>query len=235
MKDLLRLTKAEIVLLEAITLTSGYLIGHPLEQAFSWGNFWSSLAGTSFLALGSGALNQIQEREEDAAMERTRDRPLPSGRIPLSRAIALVAVLFVAGSIILWSVSGSLLLLGALAVGSYNGLYTLWWKRKLAFAAIPGAIPGAMPILMGFQAAVFGNHEFDLGTSELNGMIGVDIRSSGADKRCEPEDPSEKLGQHVVRTSGDCRRVIRFHDQHSIAPPAQPIGPRRYVSLSLSL
>jgi protoheme IX farnesyltransferase len=154
MKDLLRLTKAEIVLLEAITLTSGYLIGHPLEQAFSWGNFWSSLAGTSFLALGSGALNQIQEREEDAAMERTRDRPLPSGRIPLSRAIALVAVLFVAGSIILWSVSGSLLLLGALAVGSYNGLYTLWWKRKLAFAAIPGAIPGAMPILMGFQAAV---------------------------------------------------------------------------------
>ncbi len=44
-------------------------------------------------------------------------------------------------------------LLGALAVFSYNVLYTLWWKRKYAFAAVPGAIPGALPILMGYVAA----------------------------------------------------------------------------------
>lgn len=153
-KDLLRLTKAEIVLLEVITLIAGYLIGHPVDQAFSWPVFVNSLVGTSLLALGSGALNQIQEHKEDATMDRTRDRPIPSGRIPLRYAWPLALGLLASGAVFLAQVSPTLLMLGVAAVVSYNGLYTLWWKRKLAFAAIPGAIPGALPILMGFQAAV---------------------------------------------------------------------------------
>jgi protoheme IX farnesyltransferase len=154
LKDVLRLTKAEIVLLEVITLVAGYLIGHPLEKAFDWAAFLYTLTGTSLLALGSGALNQIQEHKEDASMERTRDRPIPSGRIPLKWAWTLSLCLLLSGALLLSQVSISLLALGLAAVASYNGLYTMWWKRRLAFAAIPGAIPGALPILMGFQAAV---------------------------------------------------------------------------------
>lgn len=153
-KDLLRLTKSEIVLLEAITLAAGFFIGQTLEAPVQWMRFFYLFTGVSALALGSGALNQIQERNEDSQMDRTKDRPLPSGRISLRLALVVTGLLFIYGCITLSFVSQSVLFLGILAVVSYNGLYTMWWKRKLAFAAIPGAIPGALPILIGYQAAV---------------------------------------------------------------------------------
>ena len=153
-KDLLQLTKAEIVLLEVITLIAGFLIGQSLEVPIPGMRFLLVIVGVSALALASGALNQIQEREEDSQMKRTQSRPLPAGRISLPIALCIVASLFLAGTLCLLNVSRSVVILGWLAVVSYNGLYTLWWKRKLAFAAIPGAIPGALPILIGFQAAV---------------------------------------------------------------------------------
>ncbi len=153
-KDILRLTKAEIVLLEVITLAAGYFIGQPLERPILWSAFTFTFLGVGALALGSGALNQIQEHREDAMMERTRSRPIPSGRISLGLAWTISIALFASGCFFLSLVSVPVLALGILAVVSYNGLYTMWWKRKLAFAAVPGAIPGSLPILIGFQAAV---------------------------------------------------------------------------------
>ena len=153
-RDLLKLTKAEIVLLEVITLAAGFFIGHSLENPIDWIVFANTLCGTGFLALGSGALNQIQEHQEDALMDRTKSRPIPSGRISLPLAWTVSIALFAAGVVLLQLVSLKVLALGLAAVISYNGLYTLWWKRKMAFAAIPGAIPGALPILIGFQAVV---------------------------------------------------------------------------------
>jgi protoheme IX farnesyltransferase len=153
-RDLLKLTKAEIVLLEVITLAAGFFIGHSLENPIDWIVFANTLCGTGCLALGSGALNQIQEHREDALMDRTKSRPIPSGRISLPLAWTVSIALFAAGIVLLQLVSLKVLALGLAAVISYNGLYTLWWKRKMAFAAIPGAIPGALPILIGFQAVV---------------------------------------------------------------------------------
>ena len=153
-KDLLNLTKSEIVLLEAITLAAGFFIGHTLESPINWLRFFYLMIGVSALALGSGALNQIQERDEDSQMDRTKNRPLPTGRISLRLAQAVVGTLFILGCICTWQVSKPVLILGVIAVISYNGLYTMWWKRKMAFAAIPGALPGALPILIGYQAAV---------------------------------------------------------------------------------
>jgi len=158
-KDLLILTKAEIVLLEVITLAAGYFIGHPLERPVDWLNFFFTFLGVGALALGSGALNQIQEHEEDARMERTQSRPIPSGRISLSAAWAVSILLFAAGIFLLSLISIPVLVLGIAAVVSYNGLYTLWWKRRFAFAAVPGAIPGSLPVLIGFQAAVADLHD----------------------------------------------------------------------------
>lgn len=152
-KDLLNLTKSEIVLLEAITLVAGYYIGQPTDTPFDWLRFLYTLVGVSALALGSGALNQIQERDEDSQMNRTRNRPLPSGRISLRLAASLAVILFLIGTLLLSLVSVPALALGVVAVISYNGLYTMWWKRKMAYAAIPGAIPGAIPILIGYVAA----------------------------------------------------------------------------------
>jgi len=153
-KDILQLTKFEIIFFEMITIAAGFFIGHPLEHAIEWPQFLLTFFGVSFIGLASGALNQIQERKRDAQMRRTQNRPLPSGRIPVAFAGSLVLCLLVVGFLFLSWVSTSVLLLGVLAVVSYNGFYTLWWKRKMAFAAIPGAIPGSLPILIGFQAAV---------------------------------------------------------------------------------
>ena len=168
-RDLLSLTKSEIVLLEAITLAAGFFIGQTLERPVDWPLFFLLLAGVSCLALGSGALNQIQERKEDSQMDRTRSRPLPSGRLPLALAITVTVALFLIGIVCLCFVSMSVLTLGILAVVSYNGLYTLWWKRKMAYAAIPGAIPGALPILIGFQGAV--NNLLDVRGYYLFGIL----------------------------------------------------------------
>jgi protoheme IX farnesyltransferase len=153
-RDLFRLTKAEIIILEVITLVAGFLIGHSLEQPINLRIFILVIVGVSALGLGSGTLNQIQEREEDSQMNRTKDRPLPSGRISVITALCITNACFVIGAICLYQISLSVFALGIFAVISYNGLYTMWWKRKMAFAAIPGAIPGALPILIGFQAAV---------------------------------------------------------------------------------
>lgn len=152
-KDLLNLTKSEIVLLEAITLAAGYFIGQSIESPIDWARFWLTMIGVCSLALGSGALNQMQERGEDAQMERTKNRPLPSGRISVPLASSLIIFLFSLGVFSLYWVSIPVLALGIFAVISYNVLYTMWWKRRMAYAAVPGAIPGALPIFIGYVAA----------------------------------------------------------------------------------
>lgn len=147
------LAKSGIVTLVLISVLAGYLIGQPAETSFSWSQMLLTLVGVLFLASGSSALNQIQEQSIDAQMPRTAGRPLPSGRMHLKEALLFVGVSLVIGLSILLSLSQPLFYLGLAAAFSYNGLYTLWWKKRWAHAAIPGAIPGALPILMGHTAA----------------------------------------------------------------------------------
>jgi protoheme IX farnesyltransferase len=152
-RALQELAKSGIVTLVLISVLAGYLMGHPHEQDFSWSRMLATLGAILLLASGSSALNQIQERHLDANMKRTAKRPLPSGRLSLREAWAFVSICLVAGGVGLFALQPALGWLGLAAVISYNGLYTLWWKKNLAFAAVPGAIPGALPILMGYVAA----------------------------------------------------------------------------------
>ena len=147
------LAKSGIVALVLISVLGGYLCGHPFERPLDWLHLNKTLVGIFLLAAGSSALNQVQEMEVDARMPRTAKRPLPSGRISKFHALVFCFLTICGGISILSSLGQPLAWLGGTAVISYNGLYTLWWKRRWAFAAIPGAIPGALPILMGYAAA----------------------------------------------------------------------------------
>jgi protoheme IX farnesyltransferase len=147
------LSKSGIVALVLISVLGGYLAGQPFERPLSWARLALTLFGVMLLASGSSALNQVQERHEDAAMPRTARRPLPSGRITFGQAVAFVLICLIGGLAVLRYLGLPLALLGALAVISYNGLYTRWWKRRWSFAAVPGAVPGALPVLMGYAAA----------------------------------------------------------------------------------
>lgn len=147
------LSKSGIVTLVVISVLAGYLIGQPQEKTIDGVRLLLTLAGILLLASGSSALNQLQEAELDARMPRTAKRPLPSGRISKTQVVGFVLAGIIAGLAMLSQVSWAVFWLGVAAVISYNGLYTLWWKPKWAYAAVPGAIPGALPILMGYAAA----------------------------------------------------------------------------------
>jgi len=148
-KLLRELSKSGIVTLVLISVLSGFFIGHSFEQDIDWTRFLLTFFGILFLASGSSALNQVQEVEIDRRMPRTAGRPIPSGRISVGQALFFCGATIGLGLALLAILDLSLLVLGVIAVISYNGLYTLWWKRNHAFGAIPGAIPGALPIPMG--------------------------------------------------------------------------------------
>lgn len=153
LKDYLALSKSGIVALVLISVLGGFLSGYPLEISFDWLLFTKAFFGILLLASGSSALNQVQEIKIDLKMDRTANRPLPSGRLSKTEALIFVLVSLMGGGFLLWIISMKVFLMGVLAVISYNFLYTLWWKKNWAFAAIPGALPGALPILMGYTAA----------------------------------------------------------------------------------
>ena len=147
------LSKSGIVTLVLISVFAGYLIGQPHETSLDGFRLTFTLIGILFLSSGSSALNQLQEKDIDAQMPRTAGRPLPSNRMTVRSVQIFVGLHLLIGFAILLYLSPTLLGLGVLAVVSYNGLYTLWWKRRWAYAAVPGAIPGALPILMGHFSA----------------------------------------------------------------------------------
>lgn len=152
-KIIRELSKSGIVTLVLISVLAGYLIGQSPETELDLKRMSLTLLGILFLASGSSALNQLQERDIDAQMPRTAGRPLPSGRISIKTVIIFVGMTLIVGLTILYFLGPALFILGLIAIVSYNGLYTLWWKKHWAFAAVPGAIPGALPILMGCTAA----------------------------------------------------------------------------------
>lgn len=147
------LSKSGIVALVLISVLGGYLIGQSPQSSLSGSRLLITLLGILFLASGSSALNQYQERHIDAQMPRTSNRPLPSGRMGTRLVLTFIAVTILLGLTLLAQLGTELVVLGVLAVIFYNGLYTLWWKKHWAFAAVPGAIPGALPIYMGYVAA----------------------------------------------------------------------------------
>src|SRR5690606_9386936 len=133
----LSLSKSGIVTLVLISVLGGFLCGHPLEQAFSGWRLLTTLLGVLFLASGSSALNQYQEREIDARMPRTAKRPLPTQRLTPQQALAFAIGTLILGAGILLLLDRAVFALGLLAVFSYNVLYTGWWKKHWAYAAIP--------------------------------------------------------------------------------------------------
>ncbi len=153
LKVIKELSKSGIVTLVLISVLAGYLIGQSPETTLNWQRMGLTLLGILFLASGSSALNQYQERDIDGQMERTSKRPLPSGRIRPTTVLIFIGVTLTLGLSLLFYLDPMLFILGVLAVIFYNGLYTLWWKKYWAYAAVPGAIPGAIPILMGHTAA----------------------------------------------------------------------------------
>ncbi len=110
------------------------------------------IAGIFLLASGASAFNQYQEWPYDERMERTRRRPIPSRRISTAEALRFSMMFIIGGMLILLYFAPPVcFILGFVNLIWYNGIYT-WLKRKTAFAVVPGALTGAIPIFMGWTA-----------------------------------------------------------------------------------
>ena len=154
MKDYLELTKPRITLLILICTAVGYWFG--CGASFHWTILAHILLGTALLASGTSALNQWYEVESDAKMRRTRRRPLPAGRIKRRNGLAFGLLLSAAGYADLWYGTNLLAAaLGLFTLLSYLLLYTPLKQRSTACTTV-GAIPGAMPALIGYAAAGHG-------------------------------------------------------------------------------
>jgi protoheme IX farnesyltransferase len=109
--------------------------------------------GVLILASAASALNQLQEIPQDARMDRTKNRPLPSNILKPSDVLIFVITCLIAGCLLLYFFGSFLALsLGLFTILWYNGIYT-WLKKITAFAVIPGSITGAIPPVIGWTAA----------------------------------------------------------------------------------
>ena len=149
--DFLALTRPRVVLMVLVTTLVGFYLAS--SSVPDYVRLLQTLIGMALAAGGTLALNQYLERDVDARMERTRLRPLPDGRLQPPEALAFGAAITGAG--VLYLALGVNVLSGlvtAISVGSYLFLYTPL-KRKTSLCSVVGAIPGALPPVIGWGAA----------------------------------------------------------------------------------
>jgi len=149
--DVSELCKARITFMVLITTAVGFLLGWrgPINLLY----FVQTLCGTALAASGAAALNQVFEVELDARMRRTRNRPLPGRRMTVDEALIIGIFCSVAG--ILWlslAINFYAGILTAITIGTYVFVYTPL-KRITTLNTIVGAVPGALPPVIGWTAA----------------------------------------------------------------------------------
>jgi protoheme IX farnesyltransferase len=149
--DYMELLKGRLSFLVAFSSVFGYVLG--VNGGFDWLTMTMLFAGGFLISGSAGALNQIIEKDFDALMKRTANRPLPQGRLSVQEALVFAAITGALGTIILIQFTN--LLTTTLAIISmvlYSAVYTPM-KRVGPIAVAVGAIPGAMPPLLGWVAA----------------------------------------------------------------------------------
>ena len=160
------LTKPRIAFMLVLTSVAGFYLGS--KGNFDFVLLLNSVIGITLLAFGVATLNQVIERRTDALMTRTMNRPLPSGKISTAEALIFGLILTVSAEIYLaFLVNGLTAALGLIVIIGYVLLYTPLKTKTSASTAI-GAIPGALPPLMGWTSSA---NEITLGAWILFAML----------------------------------------------------------------
>jgi protoheme IX farnesyltransferase len=147
--DLKQLTKVGLSLSVVFSSVAGYLLAVDII------NFTTLLLlalGGFFMVGASNAFNQIIEKDTDAIMQRTKDRPLPTNRMSVNFALTIAILLTILGISILYSINPKTALFGAISIFLYTCAYTPL-KSVTPLAVFVGAIPGAIPFMLGWVAA----------------------------------------------------------------------------------
>ncbi|WP_017257046.1 heme o synthase [Pedobacter arcticus] len=151
-QDFKKLVKLRLTLLVVFSASICFLIGEHYEGSIHWVNWIKLIIGGFLVTSAANGFNEIIEKDLDKLMTRTADRPLPSEKMTTGQALVLSLIMGIAGTYLLGSLN---LLTGVLSVFSiflYAFVYTPM-KRKSPIAVFVGAIPGALPPLIGYVAS----------------------------------------------------------------------------------
>ena len=149
--DFVALTKPRLNSLVVVTTGVGYLAGR--VEGFDPVVFMHTTIGSALVAGGAAALNQVAERDLDERMTRTRDRPIPAGRLHPTESTWFAVLLAVAGlGQLAFGANPTAAIVALATLVSYVGIYTPS-KRRTHWAVLVGAVPGALPVVIGWAAA----------------------------------------------------------------------------------
>ena len=147
--DLKQLTKVGLSLSVVFSSVAGYLLA---VDVINYSTLFLLALGGFLMVGASNAFNQIIEKDTDAIMKRTQNRPLPTERMSINTALVIAILFTIAGLTILYSINAKTALFGAISIFLYTSVYTPL-KPVTPLSVFVGAIPGAIPFMLGWVAA----------------------------------------------------------------------------------
>ena len=161
-QDFKEITKAGLAISVLFSSIAGYLLGFSNDFPFSWNTLIMLIIGGYCMVGASNAFNQVIEKDLDALMDRTKNRPVPSGRMSINTALTIASILTLIGLVFLYIINPKTAMFGAISIFLYTCVYTPL-KTKTPLAVFVGAFPGAIPFMLGWVAAT-GNFGIEAGT-----------------------------------------------------------------------
>ncbi|WP_295675126.1 heme o synthase [uncultured Mucilaginibacter sp.] len=150
--DFSKLIKLRLTFLVVFSASISFLIGSKVNGDINWFNWGKLIVGGFLVTAAANCFNEIIEKDLDKLMKRTMDRPIPSGHMTTGQALVLGLFMGIAGTYLLGSLNIDTGLLSVFSIVLYAFVYTPL-KRKSPIAVFVGAIPGALPPLIGYVAA----------------------------------------------------------------------------------
>jgi protoheme IX farnesyltransferase len=160
--DFKEITKAGLAVSVLFSSIAGYLLGFDGEHPFRWSVLLMLMVGGYCMVGASNAFNQVIEKELDAMMDRTKNRPVPSGRMTPNVALFIASLLTIVGLILLYMINPKTAMFGAISIFLYTSVYTPL-KTMTPLSVFVGAFPGAIPFMLGWVAAT-GDFGIEAGT-----------------------------------------------------------------------
>lgn len=160
--DFKEITKAGLAVSVLFSSIAGYLLGFNDENPFQWSVLVMLIIGGYCMVGASNAFNQVIEKDLDALMDRTKNRPVPSGRMAPNTALLVASLLTIIGLGLLYAINPKSAMFGAISIFLYTSVYTPL-KTVTSLSVFVGAFPGAIPFMLGWVAAT-GNFGIEAGT-----------------------------------------------------------------------
>ena len=160
--DFKAITKAGLAISVLFSSIAGYLLGFNDANPFSWMVLLKLAIGGYCMVGASNAYNQVIEKDLDALMDRTKNRPVPAGRMSPNAALVIASILTIIGIVLLYTINPKTAMFGAISIFLYTSIYTPL-KTVTSLSVFVGAFPGAIPFMLGWVAAT-GNFGIEAGT-----------------------------------------------------------------------